>query len=267
MFTQCPDCRKAYPVTKKLLRSKKPQIFCTDCKKKFNATTLLNEQSTTLLTEAKAEYIPKPELNPKPSPKKKAAPTPHSLDKRGLFRKASLITAPNDAKPSTLAPERLPWEIETKPMNINWFAGFVIGSLFLFGQFIYFEGSKLSQNVTFRPYLEIVCKGLGCQIADYQNLDEFEVLQGSYTPNSDNTVTFKAVINNQAPFKQRMPNIKLTLLDYNEQLLAQRIFDPKDHIPGAGKHASIAPDATVSISLTIAAPKAPIGGYTLDLVY
>ncbi|ESS70998.1 hypothetical protein MGMO_116c00280 [Methyloglobulus morosus KoM1] len=267
MFTQCPECRRTYPVSTKQLRGKKAQVFCSVCNKKFKPTTLLDKKPTPLLTEAKTEYIPKPETNPKPSPRKKAESTSFSLDMSGLLRKFGLNTATNDTTPPAPTPERLPWEVETKSTDINWFAGFVIGTLLLLGQFIYFEGSKLSQNVTFRPYLEKLCKGIGCQIADYQNLDEFEVLQGSFIPNSDNTITFKAVINNRAPFKQRLPNIKLTLFDYNEQRLAQRIFNPKDHIPGAGKHLSIAPDATVSISLSIAAPKTPIGGYTIDLVY
>jgi Protein of unknown function (DUF3426) len=164
-------------------------------------------------------------------------------------------------------PERLPWEAEKKPANINWFVGFIIGFVFLIGQLAYFESGKLSQNTSYRPVLEKLCRWLGCHVADYQNLDEFAVLQGSFKPNGDNTITFKAVINNQAAFKQRLPNIKLTLLDYNEQVFAQRIFDPKDHISGVGTHLAIAPDATVAVSLTIAAPKTPIGGYNFDLIY
>ncbi len=318
MFTQCPDCRKTYPVTKRQLRAKKPQIFCTDCKKKFNAKTLLNENTTALVTEAKAEYIPKPDFKQKTSPNKKSETKPHSIieppgklnllvARQGspepsqnqhdqdqpvvvrpepfvhaqespverLMQKALNIgsslskigsSAVNSAV-SEPAPERLPWEAEKKPFNFNWFVGFIVGSVLLLGQLIYFEVGKLSQNASYRPPIEKLCRWLGCQLPDYQNLDEFEVLQGSFTPNADNTITFKAIISNQAAFKQRLPNIKLTLLDYNEQIFAQRIFGPKDYISGAGEHLSIAPDATVSINLTIAAPKSPIGGYNFDLIY
>lgn len=298
MFTQCPDCRKTFPITKKQLRGKKAQIFCGDCKKKFNALALLDEKSTVLVTEAKAEYIPKADFNQTPRPKRKSEIKQHSITETlsklppllvrqspsetfdqahknpvegnlqgisSIFSKSSFTnSSPAISEPT---PERLPWEAEKKPANIQWFMGVIVGSIFLLGQLLYFESSKLSQNVSYRPALEKLCRWLGCHLADYQNLDEFAVLQGSFAANSDNTITFKAVINNQAVFKQRLPNIKLTLLDYNEQIFAQRIFDPKNHIPGAGKHLAIAPDATVAVSLTIAAPKTPIGGYNFELNY
>lgn len=320
MLTQCPDCRKTFSMTKKQLRGKKTQMFCSDCKKKFNALILLDEKSTALVTEAKAEYIPKPEFKPKPSPKKRSETKRYSImeilgklnplmvrqDSLGRSRTQNKKNQPATVRPTPIdhdqesspdqglnqgtlniisdlsktntaiinlavsdsAPERLPWELEKKPANVNWFLGVIVSSVLLIGQLIYFEGGKLSQNISCRPTLEKLCRWFGCQLPDYQNIDEFSVLQGSFTPNGDNTITFKAVINNQASFKQRIPNIKLTLLDYNEQIFAQRIFDPKDHLSGTtGTHFSIAPDANVAVNLTIAEPKTPIGGYNFDLIY
>jgi Protein of unknown function (DUF3426) len=267
MFTQCPDCRKTYPVTKKHKRGKKTLIFCGDCKKKFDASVLLNEKSTALVTEAKAEYIPKPEFNQKPSLKKKSRNYLYLTNIGGFLRKNISKTAAINPVGSAPVPERLPWEVEKKPVNVLWVVGFIMGSLLLLGQVIYFESAKLSQNSSYRPQLEKLCRWLGCQLPDYQNLNEFAVLQGSFTPSGDNTMVFKAVINNQAVFRQRLPNIKLTLLDYNEQIFAQRVFAPKDYSFGANTYFSIPPDENVTASLTIAAPKTPIGGYNFDLIY
>ncbi|MDA1343146.1 MAG: DUF3426 domain-containing protein [Proteobacteria bacterium] len=282
---------------KKTVAWKKAQIFCSDYKKKFNALTLLTEKSTALVTEAKAECIPKADFNQTPSPKNKPELNQHSIAETLsklpplLVRQSSpeafdqapnspvegniqsigsvsskIIFATNKPVETEPAIERLLWEIEKKPANVNWFVGFIICFVFLTGQLAYFESGKLSQKPSYRPVLEKLCRWLGCHVADYQNLDEFAVLQGSFKPNGDNTITFKAVINNQAAFKQRLPNSKLTLLDYNEQIFAQRIFDPKDHISGVGTHLAIAPDATVAVSLTVAAPKTPYrGAITLTL--
>jgi predicted Zn finger-like uncharacterized protein len=300
MFTQCPDCRKTFPITKKQLRGKKAQIFCGDCKKKFNALTLLDEKSTALVTEAKAEYIPKADFNQTPRPKRKSEIKQHSITET-LSKLKQLIIRPDspehekkteespveglihrflnvlsktnsnsasiDSVASESTPERLPWEIEKSSVNVLWIWGVIIGSLFLLGQLIYFESGKLSQNASYRPALDKLCRWLGCHLSDYENLAELAVLQGSFTPNVDNTMAFKAAINNQAPFKQHLPNIKLTLLDYNEQIFAQRIFTPKEYLSGADTNFSISPDETVAASLTIAAPKTPIGGYNFDLVY
>ena len=282
MFSQCPYCHASNPVTKKQLRGKKTQILCTACNKKFKPTTVREEKPnallteaiiheekpSTLLTEAKAEYIPKQDSPKRSSDKHKPEHKPFSVNIRRIFSKPKTDSEALDPSLPESTTERLPWESETKPVNINWLAGIIIGSLLLLAQLIYFQSDALSQNVAYRPSLEKLCGLLGCKLKVYQNLDEFEVLRGSITPNKDNTLTIKAVINNQANFKQKLPNIKLSLLDYNGHFIAQRIFDPKDHLPAsAGSQFLIAPDASLSVSLTIVAPSVPLGGYNLDLLY
>lgn len=269
MLTQCPDCRKTYPLTAEQLRGKKTLVFCSNCSKSFNALDSLSEKSTGLIAEAKTEFIAKTDPKPNSRSKKKSKNRQPSKKKAEIgFKKNSLDETADIPTLTPPSAERLPWETEKTSINVNWYLGFIIGSLLLLGQIIYFESGTMSQNVSYRPKLEKVCRWLGCQLPDYQNLNEFAVLQGSFTPNSDNTMAFKAVINNQALFKQRLPNIKLTLLDYNEQIFAQRIFTPKDYLSStAGSNFSIAPDETVEVSLTIAAPKTPIGGYNFDLIY
>jgi Protein of unknown function (DUF3426) len=281
MFTQCPDCRKTYPVTKKQTRAKKAQIFCTDCKKKFIVSAVLDkkpaepitpiklaEKPSELVTEAKAEYIPKPEPKSRPRPQKKSAPPSLPINISGFLRKTNSDSVIANSVEVGSTPERLPWEVEKKALSVNWLTGIIVGLVLLIGQIIYFEQSKWSQNPSYRPSLEKLCQRFGCQLADYQNLAEFAVLQSSFVPNADNTLVFKAAVTNQAPFKQRLPNIKLTLLDFSEQRFAVRIFSPKDYIANKNRTTiSIAPDETVEANLTIAAPKTPIGGYNFDLIY
>jgi Protein of unknown function (DUF3426) len=266
MFAQCPDCRKTYSIPKKNTRSKKAQIFCSACKKKFSVSALLNENSTVLISEAKAEYIQKPA-----SKRKTRAPiteiNPPSINTASYLKQVSLDIGTKPTE-TTVAQERLPWEEGKKDLNMNWLLGCIISFMLLIGQIIYFESSKLSQNVSYRPTLEKFCRWLGCKLADYENLAELAVLQGSFKPNSDNTIVFKAAINNQAAFKQRLPNIKLTLLDFNEQLFAQRVFTPTDYLVDTKRtNFSILADETVEAKLTIVTPKTAIGGYNFDLIY
>lgn len=263
MLTQCPDCRKTYLVTKKLKRGKKAQIFCTDCKKKFLVSTLFAEKTTALLTEAKAEYIPKPVSIQKSSLKIKSSDWMH----RWRNKNRPIETAINSALPVT-DQERLPWEMEKRQFNVNWFVGVVVGFLLLVGQAVFFEGDNLSQNPAYRPHLEQLCRWLGCQLADYENLAELVVLQGSFSSAADNAIVFKAVINNQSAFRQRLPNIKMTLLDYNDQLFAQRVFMPTEYLASSAySNYSIEPDESIEASLTIAATKTLVGGYNFDLIY
>ncbi len=268
MFTQCPDCRKTYPVSKKQLRAKKPQVFCGDCKKKFNAKTLLNEHSIALVTEAKAEYIPKPEVKQKSSPKKNSDNHKYSIDITGLLKKSSEEEPASTLVASQSVPEPLPWETEKTAVTANWSIGFIVGLMLLVGQIINFESCKWSQNPSYRPYLEQLCHWLGCRLKNYENLAEFAVLRSSFIPKTDNTIVFKVVMNNQAAFSQQLPNIKLALLDYNEQIFSQRIFAPREYLfHSERKTAAIAPDETVEVSLIMVPPKTPIGGYHFDFTY
>ncbi|HEY8095047.1 MAG TPA: DUF3426 domain-containing protein, partial [Methylobacter sp.] len=53
--------------------------------------------------------------------------------------------------------------------GIYWRLGLVIALLLLAGQIVYFEGTALSRNPTFRPSLEKLCRQLNCQLPAYKN--------------------------------------------------------------------------------------------------
>jgi Protein of unknown function (DUF3426) len=271
MFTQCPNCKKVYSLSDIPDQSDKTLLHCDACSKDFNVMELFSENNPTgLLTEAKAEFIAK-------------TPTKKTKAKSRKKLKKSAVAAPqaNDSDtvnaitpalaPETLSPhieERLPWEIERPPSRINWHLATWLSLAVLLSQLIYFEAGKLSQNANYRPYLEKVCLRLACQLTDYKNISELELLQSSSTSTNNNTITFKVVISNQALFKQRLPNIKLNLHDFQEQIFAQRMFKPADYLANnPGKSTVINPDEAVEINLTINKPSTLIAGYTFDLLY
>ena len=92
-------------------------------------------------------------------------------------------------------------------------------------------------------------------------------MHGSFAALPDHNYAFKAVISNQALFKQPYPNIKLTLLDFDGTAFAHRIFQPHDYLPPHADATGIAADAGAEINLNIAAPQTPVGGYTFELMY
>jgi predicted Zn finger-like uncharacterized protein len=270
MFTQCPDCRKTYPVTKKQLRGKKAKYYCSDCKKKFNPLLLLNEKSPALISEVKAEY----RSTDKGSQVSKGAASSEinsfSTDISGFLRHRILNTESANVSELDLESEveRFPWEVEKTPLAINWMVGFILGCLLLFAQLIYFEADNISQNIVYRPKIEKIASLFGYELTIYENLHEFEVLQGSLNPDDNGVYWFKATISNQAAFKQRLPNIKLALLDFNEEIFSERIFTPEEYLSYLKRSSFfITPDETIQASLKISPPKTTIGGYHFDLLY
>lgn len=305
MRSKCPDCGKLYPVTKKQLRAQKTQIYCGQCKKKFTVSEVLVEKNSknadsstpqqknnksdvrdntapiapSLITEVKAEIIPalltevKAEFIPKKEDSwllqnsgSKPESQPHSAASINIRKKSNTpVSAVVVLQVSTQ--EQLPWEKKGKDINPNWLISAAAATLIFCGQALYFELPKMSQNSSYRPFLEKLCDWGGWNLADYENLSEFTVMTSSFTPQPDNTIVFKTVINNQAPFRQRLPNIQLNLLDNNENLIAQRIFNAAEYLSHTSKRVSMMPDETVEATLILAAPAEPVGGYNFNLVY
>lgn len=144
-----------------------------------------------------------------------------------------------------------------------WFFGLFVGILVFFAQIYYFESHTLSQNQTLRPWLLKLCQSVNCQLPEYKNTEEISILLGSLEAIDDHFYEFKVVISNQARFNQRYPNIKLTLINFTGEPIAERIFSAHNYHP---KSPLLAVDETVEISLSIAAPHPKIGGYTFELL-
>ncbi len=172
-----------------------------------------------------------------------------------------------EASNETLTTTVLPWEKEHLPNPAYWRFGVLLAALLLTVQAVYFEHAAFIQNPKFRSVLEKLCQPLSCQLPVYKNLAEFTVMQGTFTPLPDGNYTFTAVISNQASFAQDYPNIQLILQDYTGRSFTQRIFHPQEYLSENAMAANMPPDATIAISLKIAAPKTPVGGYNFELTY
>lgn len=229
MYTQCPNCRQAQPLTVAQLRISRAIAYCNQCAIYYDALELLAETS--------------PE---------------HPAD---------VESAINQTRQSTEPPQLLPWE-EPKAATNNryWQIGALVSFITLIGQGLYFEGHAITQNNKLRPTLAKLCLILHCRLPIYQNTDELTVLQSSFTDLPNRHHAFKTVIVNLAVFTQPCPKIKLTLLDFGGKPFTYRVFGPQDYLTNPAT-AVLAPNAALDATLNIAAIKTPIGGYNFELSY
>lgn len=147
-----------------------------------------------------------------------------------------------------------------------WRYALLAGIVLLSVQIYYFEHDRLVQNKTVRPVLEKVCQILFCQLPPYRNLSELTIVHGSFKPISENNYQLETVFTNHSPFPQAYPAIKLGLLKFNGDIIASRIFYPKDYLPENFEEHLIPSNEMVEISLEIVPPETKIGGYTIDLL-
>ncbi len=160
--------------------------------------------------------------------------------------------------------EPFPVQTEThKPRTFLWASGLFAGIVLLFIQFFYFESYNLSQNLTLRLWLLNVCSQLNCKLPDYKNVQEISILMGALESRDEQSFTFKTVIINQARFPQPYPAIKLTLLNYNGDTFAERVFSAHNY---RLENSLLAVGETAEINLIIAVPQNKIGGYTFKLL-
>ena len=145
-----------------------------------------------------------------------------------------------------------------------WGRGSVLLGLVLFAQILYFEGGGLIRQPQIRIGLQAICERLSCRLPEYKNLDEWTISHGDLRAISDKSYIFSAAITNQAGFPQACPDLKLVLLNFNGQAVAERIFSGWQYSPVA----SLAANETSQISLTVVSPSelGKIGGYTFALL-
>ena len=162
------------------------------------------------------------------------------------------------------ADDLLPGVTLNKPKKGGWRLAAILSFLMLCAQILYFEGEVFLRQPDLRSGLELICNRLKCRLPAYRNLNEWAVSHGDLQAAADKHYVFSAAITNQAAFPQAYPDIKLILLDFNGQAVAERIFSGQEY----SSDASLAANETAEISLSIVAPYSggKIGGYTLTLL-
>ncbi|MGR8941332.1 MAG: zinc-ribbon and DUF3426 domain-containing protein [Gammaproteobacteria bacterium] len=164
-------------------------------------------------------------------------------------------------------PAAAPWS-ESKIRSPGlWRVGLLLGAAVLAAQALYFEGERILQHAKVRPALEKICGLLHCRLPDYKNLAELTVLHNSFSQLPNQHYAFKLVLDNEGAFPMRYPNVGLTLLAYDGQPFAHRLFLPADYLAGEKSKQRLDANSAVEISLEIAAPKMKVGGFHFDLSY
>ena len=176
---------------------------------------------------------------------------------------ASLVEPDDIVVPDFIAEDFLSDSTIKNDDSRFWLAGALLALLILSLQIWYFEKHALMIQPQFRLALLFLCDRLGCSLPHYKNIDELSVSHSNLQSISANRYVFSAALSNQADFSQDLPDLKLVLMNFNAQPLAERIFTGKQYT-SAGL---LSANSTVEIRLDIIAPAdAAVGGYTFVLL-
>jgi predicted Zn finger-like uncharacterized protein len=179
---------------------------------------------------------------------------------------ATLAETETQAAPD-VQPAEEPWTEKKQRSPRVWRFGVFIGIALLIAQGAYFEGGRLLQSAQWRQVLESLCGALHCKLPGYRNLAELSVLHNAFSELPNRHYAFKLVLNNESAFSMRYPAIGLTLLSFDGQPFAYRLFQPGEYLAGQPQNVLMAANSAAEISFEIAPTQTKVGGFHFDLSY
>lgn len=236
MFIQCPQCRTHNEVSESLLQKHEEVITCRHCQCRFTLTlTPVAAGEAPRLPEAGngPQEIPQPALN-------------ISVSRKELSRLA--VETPRAERTAIPALQR---------HNLGWSAGIALMVLLFIGQFSYFERADLARHAALRPWLEFVCGLAGCDIPLMRDRDSIRFVARHVAdhPRAPDALLVTLTLVNDAAFPQPFPRLQLSFYDLDNQLIAQRVFEPGEYLPpGIDEPQGMKPGAPVTATLALADP-------------
>ena len=127
----------------------------------------------------------------------------------------------------------------------------------LLAQLSWFHYDKLAQFDQLTPLYKKGCELVGCELpelVDTAKIKSQNLVVRSH-PTARKALIIDAVIVNQASFDQSFPNLALYFSDLNNNIIAQRLFEPSDYLAGEIKNWPTMPKNTpIHISIEIMDP-------------
>lgn len=168
-------------------------------------------------------------------------------------------------------PIRLDWRPKKKPWKrwLAWSALNLLAVLLLAGQYTYHNFTQLARQDSTRPWLEVLCPLIDCQLpdkVDVQRIKSSNLLVRSH-PEFSGALLVDAIIYNRASFAQPFPLLELSFSDQHNQLIAKRSFTPMEYLAGelAGQ-TQMPPQTPIHIALEVLEPSGGVMSYQLSFI-
>lgn len=128
---------------------------------------------------------------------------------------------------------------------------------------------RLARYEPIRPVYAQVCDWIGCELPALKAIDQIQSRQMVVRshPEQDNALLVEATLVNRARFDQPFPAIALSFANLNNDVVAQRVFQPREYLPSGSSPDDTIPAGTgVRISLALQDPGRDAINYRLDFL-
>lgn len=274
MYTQCPNCNATFRIEIRKLRASRGKVACRECQKLFNALDWLAETPG----DFPKKQVSKHPVSGKPATSASEDDWDIAGDRSGMvppqqhFHReelpslragSSLISRPHPAiRNGEDEHDEVP-----QGSGPGWWVGGLAMLALLAWQISIFEGEKLVQNERLRPWLELACESVACELTPYKDTSQIQVVDRSLLPAPDDIdgYEFRVIISNQSSLAQAFPSIRLVLSELGGRAIASRTFEPDEYLdmPRSNKMPVGKP---FEIRLLLAKPSSEVGGFSFELI-
>jgi predicted Zn finger-like uncharacterized protein len=254
LFTRCSHCNTVFRVTTRHLQASGGQVRCGRCEAVFDAFASLtarppgenkerfgadeNQSALAYATTEQAEV--EIEVTEAASANATSLPTETEVNGTGGDTpepEPELTSQRGERVTSDAATNLFEWEFKPAPKlarNGLWLS---LSLLMLIGALVqagYVFRTGILVNVPqARPVYQQVCHWLSCEIglprlADQLNIDASDLQL--IDPQKPNLVKLTALVRNRARVPVEYPAFELTLTNAREQVVARRVFMPRDYL-------------------------------------
>lgn len=290
--TTCPSCGTTFRVKPDQLAARHGQVRCGHCRLIFNGFATLSVGADTATGRGSSRPEPAEAGGP-PAEARHHRTTlrPGDAAKRlrldGAPRRAesaekapeSQVEVAGDDGEAALpagreAPELMPLDLATPPSAfggtlrvLGIVGGVAVVALILV---MSFRAQAVRAFPGLAEPLRAVCGVFGCSLPLAQDADSMsiETSELKIDPDHPKMLVVVAALRNRARFPQAYPALELTLTDAQDATVSKRKIMPDEYLArGADVAAGIAPNAEVTVRLSVGADDGRAAGYRLYLYY
>ena len=284
MYTRCPQCQTVFRITAAQLKARDGRVRCGRCQNVFRADEHLVERpaksetktsgSTRKRSPRKTTAAGAPTKRPAPDlqthiPAEPERPqSPAGAETGGEQPAAASSEAVDTETTPTLVPLDAPFRPRTR--GIYWVLGNLLLVVLLLGQGLVAYGPELARQVpVLQPAIDSLCRPLPCRHLPMIDMHRLDLVETQVTPHPryDRALRIKATLVNRAEMVQPYPQLEVSLIDNQGQLVARRAYGPREYLqkPDAIRK-GLPPQVAVNIQLDITSPGPQANGYEILLL-
>jgi predicted Zn finger-like uncharacterized protein len=273
MITRCPECSTLFRVVADQLKISDGWVRCGQCSHVFDGGANLQEDFALEVAKPGAEFSEADSTSPAPAAESvttdlnlgaldvhpvQTETLPMAVDQEKTVPDVSFVRA---ARKESLWVR--PW------LRVVLTLSCVVLLLGLAVQGVVRERDRVAATwPETRPWLQILCRTLGCVIEPLKSIDAITVDSSSFNRIRGDVYRLQVILKNTARTELALPSVELTLTDTRDAAVLRRVLPPTDFATTARTIAAGAEwSASLTVNVAAAASPSHIAGYRVLAFY